>query len=265
MVRSILVSDTEEIQKLVNSLPSIANGIDDGKYVPVLSNGIQQLILVREGKPIMTYRVTVQEDVRDSADSRMGVVERFFDSFQGNKHLAMLYDDAKLARRVEFRYVMKGLEMGEQCLYVIPEDDVEDVESVRTQMAEYGIDVSSYLKNGALKLVRISDPARDPAGFKAGCQRILGSLLENIASPLRMVLHVRYRFNTKDEIQGHAEFENVIESNFTHFPGSMLCNHYIGKNTEEKHGEWTQKMLQTHDNVFVVSSQKGVPFFELPQ
>ena len=265
MVRSILVSDTEEIQKLVNSLPSIANGIDDGKYVPVLSNGIQQLILVREGKPIMTYRVAVQEDVLDSAEARMGVIERFFDSFDRNKHLVMLYDDAKLARRVEFRYVMKGLEKGEQCLYVIPEDDVENVESVRTQMDEYGIDTSSYLKNGALKFLRISDPARDPEGFKVGCQRILDSLLEKIASPVRMVLHVRYRFNTKDEIQGHAEFENVIESSFTHFPGSMLCNHYIGKNTEEKHGEWTQKMLQTHDNVFVVSSQKGNPFFEPPQ
>lgn len=71
-----------------------------------------------------------------------------------------------------------------------------------------------------------------------------------------MVLQLRYLFNTKDEIDSHAEFENVIESSFAEFPGSMLCNHFVGKNTPEKHREWTTKMLETHDHVFMVYSSR---------
>ena len=115
------------------------------------------------------------------------------------------------------------------------------------------------MRDDCLSFVRIPDPASDPRGFRSGCEKTLNSLLDQAKIPVRMILHVRYQLNTQDEIDSHAEFENIIESTFSEFPGSMLCNHYTGKYLEGKHGEWTKKMLQTHDNVFVVSSHGGVP------
>ncbi|MHB8565598.1 MAG: MEDS domain-containing protein [Nitrososphaerales archaeon] len=257
MVRSIIVADIAEVQKLAESLPNIANQLGDGRCVPVLTTSIQQLLLVQNGNPVMGYRVA---DASISQEAGFRAIENFLDRCGNKKHLVMLYDEAKLARLIEFRYVKIGLEKREQCMYVIPEDDIESPESIKKQMEEFGIDTEHYVRDGSLKFVRIQDPAKDPDGFKAGCQKTLESLVSEVRKPVRMVLHVRYQFNTKNEIEEHADFENVIESSFTSFPGSILCNHYIGSNTQEKHGEWTKKMLQTHDNVFVVSSQRGIPF-----
>jgi MEDS: MEthanogen/methylotroph, DcmR Sensory domain len=257
MVRSIIVADLEEIEKLASGLPRIAGGLDgaESKYVPVFSTGTHQLVIFRNGEPFMGYRVT-NEERQPQINQGMRAIERFFESFDSKSHLVMLYDNPELARSVEFQYMKLGFEKGEMCMYVIPEDDDATPESVSILMEKAGIDAQKYLKNGRLKFVKISDPAKDPNGFKAGCEKILQSLITQATSRVRMVLHVRYLFNTKDEIESHAEFENIIQSSFSDFPGSMFCNHYVGKNTAEKHKQWTTRMLETHDHVFMVTSSK---------
>lgn len=61
-------------------------------------------------------------------------------------------------------------------------------------------------------------------------------------------------------VASHAEFEDIIESSFADFPGSMVCNHYVGGNNIESHEEWTRKMLMTRDNAFVLFSSGRIPF-----
>jgi hypothetical protein len=189
------------------------------------------------------------------------VIEKFLDKFDGRKHLVMLYDDPVLARRVEFLYLKKGLETEQGAFYVIPEDDVESPDSIRKQMEFFGFQTERLIRIGKLRIARISNPSNEPKGFRSGCEKILKSLLRDQASTIRMVLQVRYLFNTGEEIRSHAEFESFIESNFANFPGSMLCNHYVGKNTVKMHGEWTKRMFTTHDWAFVVSSgESGLAF-----
>ncbi|MGI0091955.1 MAG: MEDS domain-containing protein [Nitrososphaerales archaeon] len=260
MVRSVIVPDVQEIQKLAEGIPSIVNGLEKGqKYTTVFSTGNRQLILVQDGNPILGYKVATS-DPSISPKIGMQAIENFIDGFDQSGHLVMLYDEPKLARGIELRFAKIGLESGERCMYVISEDDIETLDSIRKQMDSFGIDTANYMRDERLKFVRINDPAKHPGGFKAGCMKILDSLLEQTKGPVRMVLHVRYLFNTKEEIDAHAEFEGFIGSNFSNFPGSMLCNHFIGRNTRELHADWTKRMLQTHDSAFIVSSNKGLPF-----
>lgn len=260
MNRPIIVADADELGKLAHCLPKIAGELEGKKYVPMLSSGLQQLIILDEGKPVFGYRIPTIKDVKEDHHGTVAI-EHYLEKLDEKKHLVMLYDDPTLARRVEFLYLSLGLTRNEECVYVIPEDDTETPYSIQTQMEYFGIAVAKHLSNRSLIFRRITDPAKDPGGFVAGCKRILETLLNDEKKPIRMVLHVRYQFNSKEEINGHALFEDLIESNFADFPGSMLCNHYVGKNTEISHGEWTRKMLQTHDGVFLVSSEKTSSFF----
>jgi hypothetical protein len=209
-------------------------------------------VLVEDGSPVMAYKVGSVDEASTLAG--MEAIKKFISRFHDRKHLVMLYDDPKLARRVEFEYIKQGLQNErEQCIYMIPEDDVETTDSITRQMNEYGIDTMSYLRKGTLQIVRIDDPAKDRNGFLLGCTKILNSLTAKAKTmPMRVVLHVKYRFDSIEELDSHAGFEQMIQSSFSQFDGSMLCYHYVGHRNYEDvaHRKWVKRMLQTHSNVF---------------
>lgn len=255
----ILVSEPNDILNIANMIPEISLG-DGSRFVPVLTaDRERQLIVVKDGIPITSY--ALKGDWKNSArNPGLESIETFFEKFTANKHLVMLYDDPVLARMVEFRYAKKGLKRGEQCMYAISEDDSDTEEKIRAQMSVFGINVEKYSKDGSLWFLSVANPAKDPGGFRAGLQKTIDSLMRQCKSPVRMIMHARHVLSTVDEISGHIEIENVIQSTFAQFPGSMLCNHYVGKNTKENHTVWTRRMLETHDNVFVLTANGGIPF-----
>ncbi len=225
--------------------------------MPVLSTSQEQLVLVRDGDPILTYRVS---GTSPRVNQRVGMeaITRYVDSVKKGDHLVMLYDDPKLARSIEFHYVKNGIAKGELCQYIIAKDDVESSESITRQMEEDGIKTSAHLKAGRLEFRKIGDPSKDSRGFQHGASKILEQLVEGVKSPIRMVLHVKYEFRTEDEISAHAEFERNIHHAFSNnFPGSMLCNHFVGNSRMELHRGWTRSMLDPHDCVFFVSSSRN--------
>jgi hypothetical protein len=248
-LESLVVNEIVDLQRAIEHF-------EPGLYTPVYLTGEYQMVLAKNGIPVSAYKVL---GLRNSEEPILKYIEGF-DDF---RHLVMLYDDRELARKVEFEYIQLGLERREQCQYVIPEDDVETVASVKQQMEEFGIDTERYMREDCLRIVTIPDPAKTLEGFKAGCREILDSLLEEAKMPLRMVLHVRYQLNNENELQNHAEFERFIEDNFRNFPGSMLCNHYVGNYPASKPNEtWTRRMLETHDTVFIVSSNPKPAYFK---
>jgi hypothetical protein len=210
------------------------------------------LVLLEKGRPVMAYRVAGGEP-SSGLEAIHGYLVDTFD-FSG-KHLVMLYDDPESARSVEFTYLREGLEKGERCQYVFAHDDEETPDSVRRKMQLSGIRASYFIERGLLAFTSMGDPASDAEGFVAGCRKALDMLVEVFSGkPRRMVLHVRYLFNTREEIDAHADFEDFIESTFQNFPGSMLCNHYVGKNDPEAFEKWTRRMLEIHDVVFLVGA-----------
>ncbi len=247
-MKSVVLADLSELQGRIE--------VDESGTPIFLTGGRHQAVLAKNGVPVTAFQIT---GLRYRAEPISDYVERF-DDF---KHLVMLYDDKQLARKVEFRYIQRGLEKHEMCEYVIPADDPETPGSIKAQMEEFGIDVDHYVREDCLRVIRIRDPAKNPEGFNAGCRAILDSLLLEAKLPVRMVLHIRYRLNDESELENHASFEKFIEENFDEFPGSMLCNHYVGNyRTNRENDAWTRHMLETHDTMFVASLDPRPSFFQ---
>jgi hypothetical protein len=257
---NVTVKDPKDIQKLADAIPALMKDIAaDGRCVPVMKIDTEkELVLVQNGKSLVTYKVDGGSSHGSILESGSGIrsIEKFLDEFDERKHLVVLYDDPKIARSLEFRYIKTGLERkGQQCIYAFAADDVETPESITRQMSQYGIDVSRYLIDGSLKFVQIVDPSKDPEGFLAGAMKNVEKVAAEVTRPpVRVVAHQKYQFNTDEEIQGEIDAEKNVESGFENFPGSLLCNHYVGGSLKEKRDEWTKKMTETHDNVMVVTA-----------
>jgi hypothetical protein len=261
-ITKITVKGLTDVRKLVTAIPSLTRDIGlDIRCVPVLSTGSnEQLYLVQNGKSIMNYRVEADNKSIPQDEAGMTGIEKFIDRLDGRKHLVVLYDESNIARSLEFRYLKTGLEdKGQQCIYVFAEDDVETPESIKKQMENSGIDAQRYMKDGLLKFVRIEDPSKDPKGFLAGALKNVEKISREITkTPVRVIAHQKYRFNTDTEIRGEYDAEYEVESGFEKFPGSLLCNHYLGNDPSQKRNEWTRKMIETHDNVILVTSSSPV-------
>src|SRR5579862_3163930 len=102
--------------------------------------GRSQVLLIKNGQPVEAYTVAKLRDPMEPIDS-------YFEEFDEFKHLVTLYDDRKLAKRVEFRHIKNGLLKREQCQYVIPQDDPETPDSIRKQMDAFGIDTEHYMSD----------------------------------------------------------------------------------------------------------------------
>ena len=256
----VTVKDPKDIQKLSDAIPALMKDFAaGGRCVPVMKiDSEKELVLVQNGKSLVTYKVDVGSTHGSIRENESGIrsIEKFLDGFDERKHLVVLYDDSKLARSLEFRYIKAGLETkGQQCIYAFAADDVETPESITRQMSEYGIDVSRYLIDGSLKFVQIVDPSKDPDGFLAGAMKNVEKVAAQVTRPpARVVAHQKYQLNTDEEIQGEIDAEKKVESGFENFPGSLLCNHYVGVSLKEKRDEWRKKMTETHDSVIVVTT-----------
>ncbi|MFI5420189.1 MAG: RAD55 family ATPase [Nitrososphaerales archaeon] len=256
MIDSPLAPDLEELERLSMILTNITSDSRDQKYSTVLSTGKEQLFLVKDGNPILRFGIAVNDE--DLAfQNGMKLVDNLMSNLENLRHFVLLYDHAALARKIEFQFMKIGLQRGESCVYVTTEDDVESPESIKGQMDAFGINTAEYLAGDRLRLLRIRDPTRDPEGFFSDCQKIVGSLpLDRTKPPGRVVCHMKYQMNVKQEIDLHSGYEKMFQLGSVSFHGSLLCNHYIGKYDSESHGDWLKNIFQTHGVSLVICSEK---------
>jgi len=257
--------DLDQLKRLVIELSTITRELGSTrKYSTIVMTGTPQVLLLKNGEPIMGFSISCDDEITSSGKvSIEKFIDDFDDSIHPRHHLAVLYDNPILARMFEFQYVRNGLELGNRCLYALAQDDVESPDSIRIQMDSFGINTLRHVKNGTLKLTRISDPARDPQGFAGGADKLVRSLIETDQSsvlPLRLVIHMRYLLNNREEIDGHSEYERILDSSFGSFCESVLCIHCVDGYVPGTHGEWVKNVLSNHDIIFVVCSKKNVPY-----
>jgi hypothetical protein len=256
MIDSPMAPDLEELERLSIILTNITGDSGDQKYSTVLSTGKEQVFLVKDGDPILRFGIAVYDE--DLAfQNGMKLIDNLMSNLENLRHFVLLYDHAVLARKIEFQFMKMGLQRGESCVYVTTEDDVETPESIKGQMDAFGINTAEYLAGDRLRLLRIRDPTRDPEGFFSDCQKIVGSLpLDRTKPPGRVVCHMKYQMNVKQEIDLHSEYEKMSQLGSLSFHGSLLCNHYIGKYDSETHGDWLKNLFQTHGVSLVICSEK---------
>jgi hypothetical protein len=248
-----------DLKQISGFLARLTNDPKSRKYSTVITTGKQQLVVMKDSSPVLRLGIG-EVDAEEAYRIGLNLIENLVVKFDDFKHFVLLYDDASAARNVEFKYLQNGLTRGERCIYVISHDDIETTESIRLQMESFGIRTSRFLRNNQLVITSIPEAGKDVESFRENCQSVLDALLgDSRTMHVRMVVHARYELDSDAEIEGHAELENMVEALSEQFPGSILCNHNIGKYTPNKHGKWIDAVLRAHGVCLVVSSKKSTP------
>ncbi|MFI5422190.1 MAG: MEDS domain-containing protein [Nitrososphaerales archaeon] len=250
------------LKRISEVLASLTSDPEERSYSTVIGTLEQQLLLMKGSDSSILRFGTSGVDSKTAHESGLDLIENLVAKFDDFRHFVLLYDDHRSARNVEFRYLEKGLQRGERCLYVISGDDVETAESIRLKMDSFGIDTSRYLNNGLLVITSIPDIGKEIYGFKSNCKLVLDKLIGDSGSlPVRMVIHARYQLSSEEEINDHSELEKIVEYMSSHFRGSILCNHYVGKYNSKKYGEWTRNIVQSHGVVLMICAENNIPVF----
>src|ERR1700731_4521179 len=114
-LHSILVPNVSELVQIARAIPVASKS----KCSPLFSTGEQQLVLLENGEPVLGYKIE-SSDASTSAKLGISAMEQYLDSADDFKHWVMLYDDPILARMLEFRYALRGLEKKKQAIFVSP-------------------------------------------------------------------------------------------------------------------------------------------------
>jgi hypothetical protein len=186
---------------------------------------------------------------------------KFVDTLSDPKHIVLFYEESKAARVVEYRYLKNGLLKGQDGIHIMPND--VDIESIQNEMADSGIDVESFIKNGFLHIRQVEDNRSHQNGRVKGFENIAKETLANLKSPSRLrtvTLHIP-EVNTEEKIASKLAAEHSYHSTFHSFGGSLLCAYPIEQIEPKERGKWIEGILQNHHSaIFVTKSGQGLAF-----
>ncbi|MFI5421481.1 MAG: hypothetical protein ACHQ1H_10990, partial [Nitrososphaerales archaeon] len=98
MIDSSLTLDLEELERLSIILTNITGDSSDQKYSTVLSTGKEQVVLVKDGDPILRFGFAVNDE--DLAfQNGMKLIDNLMTNLENLRHFVLLYDHAALARK----------------------------------------------------------------------------------------------------------------------------------------------------------------------
>jgi hypothetical protein len=262
-LRTIVVSDPEEINRIANFSSDIAVSVSS-IYCPVLTSE-GELIVFQDGKPLLKYR--------PSTDSKGAIGKENFSCSReeigecldflrkhGERHIAGVFlDDKKDARHIEFNFLLNGLNRGNTCIYVLPEEDSEPSESIRNQMQEHiakrGDSIELMERFGVYK---VPDPVSEPSGLEEGVKKITEKLLKQAGHPpYTIVGHYIPRWHTRESIERNRRIEEIFHAAFPSLNGSTLCNYYSEPSDPDLAQYWKDGLLRSHHVAVVLDSERN--------
>jgi len=188
---------------------------------------------------------------------------QFVDTIDIGSHAVLFYENADFARKIEYRYVLNGLQKAESCVYTTHH---REPQSILQQMKEFGIDVEKYTQKNQLRVVKINDPRTHPDGFDAGLEQIRHELFDGIKTPVRIVSRFIRQIESEDDIKTNMMIEQKVQSgfdghttdgfwgNFNKFEGSFICPYHISPNNF--HAAWEINHIKNHHDV-IFSDEHG--------
>ena len=73
-----------------------------------------------------------------------------------NTHILLFHEEQKKAEEIEFNFIKKGLGMRQRCFYT-----TNDIEKLKENMKEFGIDVQNNIEKGLLNIIPIPKKFED--------------------------------------------------------------------------------------------------------
>ncbi len=184
---------------------------------------------------------------------------KFIDTLNSSKHIVLYYENPKVGKKIQFRFIRNGLLKGETCIYTTHDNDTNLIEF---EMVNDSINVEDYNKRGILKILKIPDIMKHPEGVMKGAEEIIDTIFSDITPPFRLVIRMIDKVNTEEQIRSNLAIEQYYHSIFERFDGLVLCPYDVSHNPTNTNGKWVETILENHHSAIFITGTtvEGIAF-----
>jgi hypothetical protein len=207
----------------------------------------------------------------------------FVHQIEEGKHIVLFYEELEYAKMISFQFIRNGLSRRKDCSYL----SEEEIESVRREMSDSGIDVNKFMQNNLLHIYQVTsltdydprdsshddDVQTEPIAVDGGEHKATDdtAILRNpskIKQSDRIVLRCVYNVNTEEQIKSNLKWEHDYRfKNLKDAGTTVVCTYPVNdiiptiSDSTGPYGKWMNTLLETYDGViFARRFWKGVAF-----
>jgi MEDS: MEthanogen/methylotroph, DcmR Sensory domain len=192
----------------------------------------------------------------------------------------LFYEELEYAKMISFQFIRNGLSHQKDCSYL----SEEEIESVRREMSDSGVDVKKFTQNNQLHIYQVSSLTDyHPGDSRIGEMKLIGvkgeqepaaddtAILKNpskISQSDRIVLRCVYKINTQEQIKSNLKWEHDYRfKNLKDTRTTVVCAYPVNdiiptiSDSTGPYGKWMNTLLELYDGViFARRFWKGVAF-----
>ena len=181
------------------------------------------------------------------------------------KHIVLFYEEPEYARMILFEFIKSGLSQREHCVYVSD----ENIEIVKREMSDAGINIHDFIKNTLLLIHQIPNlaPSRIPQIAFERLEQVTLHPWTKEDQPDRLVLRCIFKVDTEDQIKSNLQWEHDYRHrDLRGLGGTMICTYPVNNiiptiSNPGNYGKWMNNLLEIYDGViFARRFWKGVAF-----
>lgn len=159
----------------------------------------------------------------------------------------LFYEDMEYARLIEFLFIKRGLEKGENCVYATHEDSG----SIVIKLLGYGIPFDAFLSK-KIQVLQIRPISGKHEEMIAECKKEIIKLQEGLKRPFRIVSRIISDVSTIEGISAEIELEQLTHDCFDDLGGSIMCPYDISKIEKTRKLEWIKDLYSSHHAIIYI-------------
>ena len=169
---------------------------------------------------------------------------KFIDSLEEKQHIMLLYEDPQYARIIEFVFIKRGLERGEECIYATPDDTGSTV----LMLQRYGIPLDAFLAK-KIRVFQIKPSSGTHDEIVLNCKQEIQRILADVKIPFRSVLRIVTDVSTVNGISVEIEMEKLAQDCFEELGGTIMCPYDISEIEKTKKNAWIKSLYSNHHTI----------------
>jgi MEDS: MEthanogen/methylotroph, DcmR Sensory domain len=172
---------------------------------------------------------------------------QFINSLEEKQHLMLFYEDREYARLIEFLFIKRGLEKGENCVYATHEDSGNIV----IKLLCYGIPLDAFLSK-KIQVLQMRPISGKHDEMISECKKEIIKLQEGLKRPFRIVSRIISDVSTIEGMSVEVELEKLTHDCFDDFGGSVMCPYDISEIEKTKKSEWIKDLYSSHHAIIYI-------------
>jgi len=183
---------------------------------------------------------------------------RFVDDIVPERHCALFYDQSDYARRIEFRFLERGLARREYCFCITHTG--EETDTMRNLMARNGA-LRNGLESGLLRVGRDSFTPRVPEDVPKLYEERRRTWMSESFRPMRVTGMTVPEIGSPEQLATQVAVDALAQRTCKGSSITRLCSFATAKVREDLRNEWFLKMIASHEAaIFAPAGGEGIAF-----